>query len=342
MQKLYSSLNSIRLYYNYLAQALSYFTRSQKVYSYPIVFQIELTNHCPMNCIMCPRQYMKRKLGYISFDLFKKVVDQVKVYDEQINLYHFGDPLMHPQAAELIKYCHEKGIKVNCSVNPTLLTKDISKKIIDAGLNKLFISLDSIDNESYKKIRGSMADYDKAVNNITYLLDLKAKRNSNIPHITISLIYMNSTKNSVEAFKRKWQQQGVDEICIKPFTGFGLKSLLEYADNSSIERIENKAPYPCFRPWRSITVLWDGRVVPCCYDYDSKYVIGDLNKESLDEIWNGRRMRELRRQHILNDFSENILCGSCNEGYGWPSFAQPLKLSGYAYRKIAKVIKGKP
>jgi radical SAM protein with 4Fe4S-binding SPASM domain len=285
---------------------------------------------------------MKRKLGYMDFELFKKIIDQVKVYDTHIQLHHFGDPLMHPKIADFIKYSYDKGIKINCSVNPILLTKDMSERLIDSGLDRIYVSLDSVDDESYKKIRGTSANYDKAVANIKYLAGLKVKKNKKNPRVTIGLIYMKSTKGNVEDFKRRWQISGIDEVCIKPFTGFGLKPLLAYAEDSTLKRIKDKCAYPCFLPWRSITVLWDGRVVPCCYDYDGKYVIGDLNKQSLNEVWNGDNMVRLRKQHNLNDLYGNDLCGPCNERYGWPSLLHPVKLSGYAYRKVVRKVRGEP
>ncbi|MFH1332020.1 MAG: radical SAM protein, partial [archaeon] len=326
----------------YLAQAFSYFTRQNKVYSYPIIFQIEPTNHCPMNCVMCPRQFMKRKLGFMDFNLFKKIIDQVKVYDTHIQLHHFGDPLMHPQIDKFIKYAHDKGIKINCSVNPILLTRGMSARLVDSGLDRIYISLDSVDDDSYKKIRGTRANYDRAVANIRYFADLKVRRRKKNPHIIIGLIYMKSTKGSVDDFRKFWQIPGIDDVCIKPFTGFGLKSLLPYADSSSLKRIEHKCAYPCFLPWRSMTVLWDGRVVPCCYDYDGKYITGDLKKESLKDVWNSSRMVLLRRQNNLNDFTGNDLCGPCNERYGWPSLAHPVRLSGYAFRKLGRKVRGEP
>lgn len=339
MQKINMITNSIRLGCSYIAEAASYFTRQNKIHSYPIIFQIEPTNHCPMNCVMCPRQYMKREKGYMDFGLFKRIIDQIKVYDNHVQLHHFGDPLMHPQISEFIRYCKEKGVKTNMSVNPILLTKKTSEQIIDSGLDRIYISLDSVDDESYKEIRGIKADYEKAVSNIKYLAELKTKKQKKTPKITVGLIYMKSTKDEVKKFKENWKIKGIDEVCIKPFTGFGMQSILTHADESTLKKIEMGCEYPCFLPWRSITIMWDGRVVPCCYDYDGKYVIGDLKKESLKEIWNNKRMKELREQHIKKRFGENNLCGYCKERYGWPSLKEPAKLIGYVYRKIKRKIR---
>jgi len=74
----------------------------------------------------------------------------------------------------------------------------------------------------------------------------------------------------------------------------------------------------CSVPWDQISVAWDGDVVPCCYDYDKKYVLGNVHKQPLNEIWNGERMRALRKEFISNDVS-NPLCRNCPELYVPPT-----------------------
>ncbi len=345
MKKISFLGNKVKVGYTFLAQALSYFSRSERVHSKPLILNLEPTNNCPMKCVMCPRQYMKRKVGNMGFELFKKIIDQVKVYHKYIELLHFGDPLMHPQIFDFVDYCHKKGIKVYFSVNPTLLTPKISEKVIGSGVDYLYIALDSVDDESYKKVRGAGANYSKAISNIEYLADLKVKRKSDKPHIEVGLIYMELTKNQVDTFRKKWQIPGVDGTVIKQFSSFGINPLLSLADESTSKMIKEKSIYPCFTPWHYLTVLWDGRVVPCCYDYDGKYVVGDLKRESLEDVWNNLNMRTLRHQHITNKFGNNEMCAKCNEGYGWPGFNEPVKLSYYLSRKLGRVfssrLKGK-
>ena len=59
-----------------------------------------------------------------------------------------------------------------------------------------------------------------------------------------------------------------------------------------------------------MTVTWDGGVVPCCYDYDKKYVLGNVKDRMFAEIWNGDQMRELHRQFVANEVSID-LCRRC-------------------------------
>lgn len=343
MNKLNKTVNKIRLLYAHLTQAFAYFTRSVRISSYPLVFNIEPTNHCPMDCKMCPRRHMSRKQGHMKLELFKRIIDQIKVYDNQIWLHHFGDPLVHPQFPDMVRYCHQRGISINCSANPTLLNDALSEKLIDSGLDNIYLSLDSIDDRSYKDARGGSANYDRAVSGIMGLIKLKNSKCSITPRVTVGLIYMKSTEKYIDKFKGVWDIPGVDAVCIKPFTGFGLDALLDQADESTVRKIKNKSVYPCLRLWRSVTILWDGSVVPCCYDYDARYIIGNLNDCSLESIWNNPRMLDLRKQNILNVFSGEgaALCGNCAERYGWPSFREPVKLSSHFFRKFYSIARKK-
>jgi radical SAM protein with 4Fe4S-binding SPASM domain len=103
-------------------------------------------------------------------------------------------------------------------------------------------------------------------------------------------------------------------VDLKPFTTFAgsvdrvISS--DYVQNVNYLKTNNLKPR-CSFPWSSVTVLADGSVVPCCFDYDGKCVLGDLNREPLESIWNGSRYRAFRKEHTSGDLSHNPLCGNC-------------------------------
>lgn len=254
----------------------------------------------------------------MDFNLYKKIIKQIKDNTYSVWLHHFGDPLMHPDLDKFIEYAEKNNIKTKISINPGFLNKEIGKKIIDAGLTHLHISLDGTDDETYKKLRGKNANYKIATENIHEFLKLKKDK----PYISLAMIHMKETKEKVEEFRKKWDIKGIDAVEIKEFTTWDgsdkeIMNLAEDAQKS--EGYKKSLDYPCVRPWHRMTILVDGRVVPCCFDYDGKYILGNLNKQSLKEIWNGEKMKELRRQHKNNDFKDNKLCYNCKEKYGMPS-----------------------
>ncbi len=320
---------------------LSYFLRNEKSFAQPTIFQLESTNHCPMTCIMCPRtKHMTRELGFIDVDLYMKIVNELGGYVNKtgyLRLHHFGDPLVHPQIDKLISYVGKKGLKVSISVNPILLSDKIINKILDSGLDQIQISLDGVDDESYRKIRGRAANYRLAEDNIKNLIKARSERQSKNPKILVGMVLMDATETLIKRFKYKWEREGADEVIVKSFSAFGNEDLLDLGDEQGKKHIKEYAlKYPCYWPWRNVVVLWDGKVVPCCWDYDGKYVLGDLRKQSLKDIWNGDAMRKLRRQHISGDFADNDLCRNCVERYGAPGIDSPINLLKFTLNKLLR------
>jgi len=321
----------------------SYFSRDVVSKAHPTIFQIEPTNHCPMTCFMCPRTtLMKREKGFMDIELFRKIIDQAEYTKDYIHMHHFGESLTHPQFPEMISYCHKKGVKTRVSVNPPMLSKTLSERLVSSGLDAIHLSLDGMDDATYKSIRGPAANYALAVENIHNLLKVKEEHGGKTPHITIAIILMKATEKQVAGFRKKWTLPGVDKVMVKSFSIFGSnENFLDYATEESANHIrKNPLVYPCRLPWESVVVMWDGKVVPCCYDYDAKYVLGNLNTDGLEEIWNGEKMQELRRQHITSEFKDNPFCGKCKERYGNPGFDQPIEFLKegvrFALRRLEK------
>jgi radical SAM protein with 4Fe4S-binding SPASM domain len=294
----------------------------------PTISNIEVTNACGMKCVMCPRQNMKRKIGFIDIKLFEKILKQMK-NNTRIVLHHFGDPLLHPNLKEILLLCKKYGIKSSFSTNPTSLTKENIQKIFDGGLDYLHISLDGANKETYEKIRGGVADYKKAVGNIKKFIEEKNKKNSKRPITTLAIIRMKETKDEIIDFKKKWEKEKeIDFVEVKEFiTWDGTdKKIISLGDKFS-HKFKRKHYYPCFWPWGKLTILWDGRIVPCCFDYDAKLVFGDLNKQTLEEIWNSKAMQKFREQNINDSFPEGHLCKNCREREGFPpSKLYPINL----------------
>jgi len=293
---------------------LSYILKLEKSLGHPVIKLIEPTNACMMNCIMCPRKNMKRKIEFMDLEFFKQIINQAK-WNDNLWIHHYGDPLIHPKIIEMIKYVSQKRIKARISVNPNLLSEEMCKKLIDSGLHTIMISLDGIDDKIYKYIRGPNADYKKAVENINNLLKLKKELKSSLK-IVMAMVRMKANKNDSQKFRELWNKRGVDEICISNVDVLDAsdKKIVEQGDDELFsKKFKNKENTFCAEPWTGVVVNASGTVVPCCFDYDEKYVLGNLKKESLKEIWDNKRMRILRRQVKTKTLHKNSLCKTCYE-----------------------------
>jgi radical SAM protein with 4Fe4S-binding SPASM domain len=285
----------------------------------PAVFQVELTNHCPMRCEMCPRTHrMSRPLGYMARAVYERIIDQAAGSTSKVFLHHFGDSLVHPEIGPYIAYAASRGIGTYLSANPVLLTPGRIRALVDNHLTELVLSLDGITGETSAAVRGKAAgNVALAEQRVRALLDYRREVGTQTPHVIMQIVRQRQNKHEVNAWLRKWRAvDGVDQVKVKSYIAWDGR-------DEAIERLRpeprlERAPVACDKPWSSVTVLWDGTVVPCCFDFDGLLALGDLARESLAEIWHGERAKALRRAHRDGDLSSVTLCAKCKDKEGYP------------------------
>lgn len=312
------SLKPIRHLWNHFLGKYAYHHQKVKVENRPEVFAIEVTNHCNLNCIMCPRRKMTREIGMISFGLFKNIIDQIKDYDTHVLLHGFGEPLFHPQLDKMINYCAKNGLTTELSTNAAILNKENASKILNGELDKIIISSDGITKETYEKVR-SGANFEQTKDNIVNFLKLKREMSFKKPYTVLQIIQMNETEKEIADFKKQWEPYA-DEILIKRFTTWGeqVEGIKELSKIEHRFRSVSEPRYPCLWLWTNVVVQWNGDVVPCCFDYDSKCILGNLKEKTLVEVWNSDKMLNLRKQQLQSNY-ENPLCKQCIDWQGEPA-----------------------
>ena len=280
----------------------------------PHLHQIEPTNHCPYTCIMCPRSdKMTRDLGFMDLDVYRRVIDEVATYDDsvrakEIELFHFGESLLHPDFAEMVAHAASKDLLTTLSVNGPSLSQKRAEALIAANPFKIIISLDGHDEESYRNIRGPVANFEKARENIEAIIELHREANSETK-LLVRMIEMRENEGQGEVFKREWEAKGI-EVELRTFFPWTDPELADLGD------FERYPPFmPCPFPWQYTVVQWDGSVVPCCRDYDGVNAVGNIHEQPLAEIWNGPRYTEFREQHRTGEYGDNTLCIECMSMY---------------------------
>ena len=288
------------------------------------IFNVELTNRCPFKCVMCARtNNMTREQGLMSLEDFKLVVDEfvstnpAAAAAELTWLHHFGESLVHPDFAKFIRYAADKGLRPAMSINPLMLTPEVSRELLGSGIAFLNASLDGHDDQSFLEIRGVKNAFEKSKANLFAFLKLKMELGVKV-HVALSMIDFSMNRESIERLRAYWAAQpGIDEFAAKEFRIWNgdaadVNRLAdEQVDNAELRKTHRVA---CRVPWEKLTVAWDGDVVPCCYDYDKKYPLGNVKNKKISEMWNGPEMRRLRREFLDNDV-KNPLCRNCPELY---------------------------
>lgn len=278
---------------------------------FPRRINIETTSICNLDCVMCPTQSKARDDGTMSRDMFKQLADEIAGHGvDLIWLHAWGEPLIDKLLFDRVDYIKQyRSIKnVVISTNATLLRGEKATRLARSPLDTVVFSLDGVKAETYEAVRRG-ARFHMVMENVRQFLEARRAENGRGPRAVFQIIAMRETAEEIEAFKRQWEPylQNGDYIHVKSFnTGAGK------TEDRGLPQpgIDFRVPCTAFL-WDALTVLWNGNVVPYCFDVDGQMVLGRFGEQTLEQIWRGEGLAEMRRQHLTRDFSPLPLCAAC-------------------------------
>ncbi len=295
---------------------VNYALRNVRPSAYPHRMYLESTNACNLRCIMCPTGCgaSRRRKGFLDWDLFRQIVDEMAPHVTMTTLHIWGEPLLHPRLIDMIAYCRDRGLHSEISTNAVLLTPALSQAILDAGLGAIYLCIDGTTPETYEAVRRE-ASYERTRENILKFLELRTKGGYDQPLTKLQIIELAPTASQIEAFKLIWNLPGVDKINVKAFDSWGdqipeISSLRADANPSLPPR------YHCPNLWYHVHIYWDGTLVCCDRDYDAKYPLGNVG-DGVMKAWRGPAMTRLRLKHLNYDLDDLGACGNCVEWAWW-------------------------
>jgi radical SAM protein with 4Fe4S-binding SPASM domain len=280
---------------------------------FPHLHQIEPTNACPYLCIMCPRgNRMRREIGYMSMNLFCKVIDEAASYpgpvrEKEIELFHFGESLLHPDIAAMNGYASARGLFTVLSVNAPELTEPLAAELVRGGAGRIIVSMDGVDTDGFHAVRGRRIDFQKAVDNVLAAAELiKTHQSSTV--LVVRMISLSAVMRKAPEFETFWREKGISAE-IREFFPWGEPDMAELGG------YEKYPPFmPCPFAWQYVVVQWNGDVAACCRDYNGENVMGNVKDAGLAEIWNGRKYQAFR-ESMISGIYQNSICGPCMELY---------------------------
>ena len=273
---------------------------------------IETTNICNLRCIMCPYPRMTRKKEKMGMPLFKKILDDALAFgvkDLELNMY--GEPLLDDLIFERIRYAKEKGFYVQLFSNGTLLLlENRISRLLESGLDRIIFSIDSVDQTVYEQIRTG-AKYSVVIDGITELLEEKHRRGCNSLAIAVYCVLQRKNYKSVPDLRRQFRQ-------VLPGIGliqFGLVDSRaneeELIPDSKCITNSPRFTYPCRRLWEQIYITVNGTVCLCSQDFNGQINLGDLNANTLLEIWEMEPYHTIRNIHLSGNGRQMEMCNKC-------------------------------
>ncbi len=290
----------------------------------PVVMEIEPTTSCNLRCPQCPSglREFTRNTGMLDLPLYKKIIDEIHPELIYLILYFQGEPFLNTQFLEFVKYAAQKKIYTATSSNAHYFTDAMAKATIESGLDRLIISIDGVDQESYQKYRVG-GKLEKVLEGTQNLLKWKKKLGKTTPHIIWQFIAFKHNEHQIPEIKRLAKEMGVDELGIKTAQIYDYQTsdtfipnnedLSRYKKTEKGYEIKNELLNQCWRMWRGSVITWDGLVVPCCFDKDATHRFGDISTESFGQVWRSETYQNFRRA-ILKSRKEIDICKNCTEG----------------------------
>lgn len=273
---------------------------------------------------MCPSRWQPEAAkGLMDPALFRRLVDQAAEH-LPVTLVPFfrGESLVHPQAIELIAYAKKKGLgPVQLASNGWLLDQTAAKNLLDAGLDFISFSLDTVKPEEYRSIRKG-GELDIVLANIERLLQLRQQWGC-ATSVQVSATRTGLNEASIAEFIDFWQGR-VDRVRI-----YYEHSTDGHAGSLSCPEVPEDMPrQACHKPYEDMVIYYDGGVAACNHDWFRDPPLGDANRQSVHAIWHGQPYQDLRRQH---QNPETLLDDSCLHCDHWKIYHLEKNFIGELY-----------
>jgi len=271
----------------------------QNAGAFPLHIDLESTSACNLRCSFCWAETMRDDGGFLKREIAVKIFEEGSLHGLSAVKFNLrGEPLLHPELHTLVHDSKQSGlVDVFFNTNGLLLTEEKSIQLIEAGLDRLTISCEGYNEESYRKYRDG-ASFDTLVNNVKTLQKMKKYFETNKPQVRVQAVLLPEIIPLLDKYKSFWETIA-DEV-----------SCREYQDLDSIEDIVVSS-WVCPFVFQRISVLWDGTVLPCDRDLKVENPLGNVKDVSIHKIWTGDFMNKMRQSHIVGRSHEVDICRRC-------------------------------
>ena len=285
--------------------------------NYPISVILELVNRCNLECTMCFQGFRNDTKKYtLEIEQLKKLFKEFKENKLDAILFSNSEPLLYKKFPEVLELAAKAGIMDQfLFTNGTLLNRKNSEIILNSSLTRLFVSLDAATESTYDKVRIPVNKKKINTNRLRYIetniknfVSLRKALNKKLPLTRVSFVALESNYHEVDQFIEKWIDI-VDTVEIQKENSINFYDDLHKKKYDTSKLVLSE--YNCNEPWGQVGIHADGTVGPCCNTVGRNLPVGNVLEQSLKEIWQNQKMKEIREGFINN--KPNIICKLCLE-----------------------------
>lgn len=292
-----------------LAQRI-FMERLEECEKFPKYVEVETTDRCNAQCPMCTKAISKNEhISVMGDALFGKIVNELKDYTdwiEGVTIQWMGEPLLDRKLEDRIKALKDIGIKkVMLSTNASLLNENRCENLLKAGLDDLRMSIDSIQKETFQIVRHGL-HYETVMENALNAIKIRNRVRPQT-QIRVRMIDLEETHNEIEEWLKFWNARlGAGDLAqVMPQHTTAL-----WNNNTTVR--EHWIDEPCISLFSTAVISAEGRVGLCCIDTELDNEVGNVNINTIKEIWNGERIRKYRQMHLNGSRNDISLCRGCD------------------------------
>lgn len=294
--------------------------------STPYLVFMDPSSACNFKCKFCPcgganKEYWseKKKTGVMTYETARKVIDDLAAFPEKIKTLRFykeGEPLVNKRLPDMIHYARKRDVceRIDFTTNGSLLSRDLGLAISDAGVDRINISVEALDSDGYFKVSGVKMDFPQYLENLRFFY-----QHRNGCHVFVKISDYGLGNHTEEEFYSIFENV-CDEMAVEHVTnvwpGFAVKSELKQTEELDIygaKMSERPEVQVCPYLFYSMCVNSDGSVSSCLMDWNHIQIIGDVEHQSLPEIWNGETFRKMQMEHLRQNRKIYPGCKDCGQ-----------------------------
>ena len=262
--------------------------------------RIENSSKCNADCTICPREKLTRPKVIMGWGHFIDLVRQAGMLGAtDISIFGYGEPLLDRDVAAKVSYVTERGMDTHITTNASLLNRDMSYALLDAGLKHIRFSLHAITPKLYHNVHRGL-DWFRVTKNIFNFIEINNNRGKQCKiHITAMPLH----GESIGEIREIWEKAADYLEIWRPHNWVTGR---EYRQVQPQKRT-------CGRPFNGpVQINADGKIMVCCFDFNAQLTIGDTHRGTIENILQNELMKRIQENHTTGNHA-GFICESCDQ-----------------------------
>jgi MoaA/NifB/PqqE/SkfB family radical SAM enzyme len=280
---------------------------------FPMMLVLSFVYPCNAECPHCPYTNSNirdtyKDAPFMTEDIFKKIADEAGQYGAYLRISGGGEPMLHPQATELLVYAKKAGCKIGLITNGSAFTEKNSKLLLEAGIDMIEFSVDACDSAAYSIVRKGLS-WERLLRNASRMIKLRNRMKSSSKIVASGV---NQKEVDIELVEKFWRNEiGVDNFIKRKFLTWGENTRLDDSESADTTPYLDTENVPCPFIFERLNIDSRGNVMVCGYDIAANTSMGMVGQKSIKEIWHGEGFEFYRNKHLQNKGGEISMCASC-------------------------------